>query len=482
MYYSRLIIVCIFMVAAVATASAQWTNGQAADLVLGQRDFTSNSGGRGADSLKGPNAIAIDPATGKLFVADIANHRVLRWPAVTSLATGMPAEAVLGQTNFDTTSAAVARNRMNFPTDIAIDAAGRLWVADALNNRVLRFDNAAVKPTGADADGVLGQTDFTSKLATVSRKGMQYTRGIAVDGNGTLYVSDQSNNRILRFDNAAAKANGADADGVLGQPDFTSNKDTLLRSGLKWPRGLVVDPQGRLYVASSAQNRVLRFDNAAMKANGADADAVLGQADFTSSSSAAAQSGMREPCGVALDATGRLYVVDADNNRVLLFDDAASKANGAEADGVLGQPDFVSNTPTVSQTGMNFPWGCAVESVRGKLWVADPGNNRVLRFSASEPLSAGSVANAVEEFTLARNFPNPMRSRTTFAFTLPRQSPVRLDIYSMLGEKLHTLVDAGMSAGTHRFEWTNDALPSGAYAVVLRAGGSTAIRVMNILR
>ncbi len=482
MNISRFSFACMIMIAAAMTASAQWTNGQAADLVLGQRDFTGNYPGRGADSLDAPTSIAIDPATGKLFVADIANHRVLRWPAVTSLATGMPAEAVLGQTNFDTTDAAVARNRMDFPTAIAIDAAGRLWVADALNNRVLRFDNAAAKPSGADADGVLGQPDFNSKQKNLTRTGMDYTRGIAVDGNGTLYVSDQSNNRVLRFDNAASKANGASADGVLGQPDFTSNKDTVSQNGLKWPRGLIVDPQGRLYVASSAQNRVLRFDNAATKANGANADAVLGQGDFTSSSAATTRTGMRDASGVAIDAAGRLYVADAENHRILLFDDAATKANGAEADGVLGQPDFVTSTITTSQTGMYSPWACAVENARGKLWVADVLNNRILRFTASEPLAAGGLASTVEEFTLSRNFPNPMRTHTTFEYTLPRQSPVRLEIHSLLGVKLHTLVDAVKPEGTHRVEWANDALPSGAYAIVLRAGGNTAIRVMNILR
>ncbi|MGB5873871.1 MAG: hypothetical protein WBH56_09100, partial [Bacteroidota bacterium] len=151
-----------FFVLAVAPAAAQWVNGQQADLVLGQSTFTTNVSGLAADSLNFPTGLAIDPTTGKLFVADIANHRVLRWPSVAALVSGSPAEAVFGQPDLESSVRQTTRDGMSFPTDVTVDAEGRLYVADAINNRVLRFDSASYKPTGANADGVLGQPDFTS--------------------------------------------------------------------------------------------------------------------------------------------------------------------------------------------------------------------------------------------------------------------------------------------------------------------------------
>jgi DNA-binding beta-propeller fold protein YncE len=480
---ARLFVTCIMLAVFSVTSSSQWLNGQSSDLVLGQTDFDLGARGAGASGMYAPTSIAIDPATGKLFVADIANHRVLRWPSVESLTTGMPAEAVLGQSNFDTTSAAAARNRMNFPTAIAIDADGRLWVADALNNRVLRFDNAAAKPTGADADGVLGQPDYTSNDKNLSRNGMNYVRGIAVGAERHLWVSDQINNRVLRFDNAAAKPDGADADGVLGQPDFVSNRDTLLQNTMSRPRGLVVDGQGRLFVASSWQNRVLRFDGAATKPNGAPADGVLGQPDLVTATPATSQSAMREPNGVALDAAGRLYVADYGNNRVLYYADAANRNNGANADGVLGQPDFESRGAYAGVAGMNRPWGLALENERGKLWVSDTENNRVLRFSASGPLlsvEAGKAHPIVPEFSQV--YPNPMCDYLVVEYRLPRPMRVRLELYSTLGEQLRTLADADMTEGTHHMNWTDAVLPNGLYMIVLRANGGTAMRVLTVLR
>ena len=315
--------------------------------------------------------MAIDPTTGKLFLADIGNDRVLRWGSVTSLVSGEPAEAVFGQPDFTTNGERVTRDGMDFPTDIVVDTDGRLYVADALNSRVLRFDSASWKPNGANADGVLGQPDFTSKTKAVTRSGMDYVRGLAVDDAGRLWVSDQNNNRVLRFDNAAGKPNGADADGVLGQADYTSKVADTSQSGIAVPRGLWEDEAGRLWVASTFNNRVLRFDDAAGRPNGAAADGVLGQPDFTSSTAETTATGMHRPSGIAMDQSGRLYVGDFYNNRVTWFNNAASRPNGAPADGVLGQQDFTSATAVTTQSGMNHPWGVIVDRVNNTLWVCD---------------------------------------------------------------------------------------------------------------
>jgi sugar lactone lactonase YvrE len=219
---------------------------------------------------------------------------------------------------------------------------------------------------------------------------------IAIDSAGRLWVADTDNNRVLRFDSAASMANGANADGVLGQPNFTSSTNTATQSGMGAVLGVAADSAGRLWVADYDNSRVLRFDSAASKANGANADGVLGQPNFTSLAFATTQSVMGNPAGVATDSAGRLWVVDSGNSRVLWFDTAASKANGANADGVLGQPNFTSSSIATTQSGMNFPGGVAVDSV-GRVWVGDSSNNRVLLFgppvSSNADLSGLGLSN-----------------------------------------------------------------------------------------
>ena len=177
--------------------------------------------GTSATTMNSPSMVVTDPTTGKIFVADTYNDRVLRFASVTSLINGNAAEAVLGQVDFTSSESALSATQMDVPGGLAIDSNGRLWVADTFNNRVLRFDNVTSKANGAAADAVLGQADFTHNVAATTQSGLNTPGNLIVDANGRLWVTDSSNSRVLRYDNAATKVNGANADGVLGQTDFT---------------------------------------------------------------------------------------------------------------------------------------------------------------------------------------------------------------------------------------------------------------------
>jgi DNA-binding beta-propeller fold protein YncE len=358
-----------------------------ATLVLGQPDFVSNATATTQTGMNQPFGVSVDPTSGKIFVAEWGNHRVLRFASVTALSNGAAAEAVLGQADFTSNlpnrGGAVVANTMNAPLGVFVDSAGRLWVADYFNNRVLRFDNAATKPDGADADGVLGQPDFVSNALATTQSGMWNPTDVFVDSSGRLWVTDFMNHRVLRFDNAASKAVGADANGVLGQLDFISRVAATSQNGMNGPAGLFVDSYGRLWVAEQNNRRVLRFDDAASKADGANADGVLGQTNFTSIGFPCTQNRMSMPLGVSGDLSGRLYVADYSNNRVLIFDDAADLPNGANASDLLGQSNFSICTPNTGGVSAASLYGLSrvfFDRAANVLWVADWHNHRLLMF------------------------------------------------------------------------------------------------------
>ena len=388
-----------------ALAAFNPSNGQAAKLVLGQPDFFSNTFHTTQTGMGNPSAVAVDPTTHKVFVADCLNDRVERFSSVYSLTNGAAAESVLGQANFTSREAATTQNRMNCPTGVFVDAGGRLWVGEFYNNRVLRFDHAATLTSGANANGVLGQPNFTSNTSATSQHSMNAPSGVFVDAGGRLWVADYINSRVLRFDNAASKANGANADGVLGQPNFTSNANVTTQKGMKFPFTLTMDTGGRLWVAHSANNRVLRFDHAATLPSGANANGVLGQPNFTSNADVTTQKGMGHPVGVTVDnASGRLYVSEYDNNRVLVFSAAAGLANGANASYVLGQTNFTSHSYGTTATTLHGPQTVFFDQAAKVLWVAD-GNSRVLMygnpFTALSTLSTAATDGWVLESAAA---------------------------------------------------------------------------------
>ena len=390
---------------------AQWTNGQSADRVLGQSDLMSsgaNFGGIGAGTLNGAAQIAIDFDNNKMYVVDRQNNRVLRY-AYPITGNQQAAELVFGQSNFTSNGTGTTQNTFSSPTCIAVDNTGRLWVGEIGNHRVVWFNGAnTISSNQPNADGVLGQINFTSGDFSVAQNRMDSPQGLAIDNSGRLWVSDNFNNRILRFDNAASKSNGANADGVLGQSNFTDNFGLTSQSNVFGPRGLSLDADGRLWVADHMNGRILRFDNAAAKSNGANADGVLGKSDFISSGSfSVTQDDTNGPTDVTIDGDGRLYVIEENNHRILIFNSAASKVNGANADNVLGQPNFTGNGvgTTASTLHSTSNSGIAVDPFNHILWAGDDQNSRVIRYSAGSPLpvelvyfkgSRGAAGNRLE--------------------------------------------------------------------------------------
>ncbi|MCB1132385.1 MAG: NHL repeat-containing protein, partial [Verrucomicrobiae bacterium] len=293
-------------------STAGFVSGQSADMALGG---VSPSG-----LIQNPEDIAVDPATQKVFVADASLHRVLRFSSAASLENGGRAEAVFGAPDLLDRTSGTSSNQLTSPQGICIDAGGRLWVADSGNNRVLRFDNVTSKSSGASADGVLGQPDFVTATSATTSSKFNRPESVSVSSSGTLYVAERNNRRVLRFDNAASLADGANASRVYGQPDFVSNSSGITASTVSSLSGVLVTPDDTLWVNDRGNERLLRFDNISSKPSGAAADGVVGQKDFTSSDDTTSARGPIDAYGQPhLDPKGNLWIADTENNRVLRF-------------------------------------------------------------------------------------------------------------------------------------------------------------------
>ncbi len=142
-----------------------------------------------------------------------------------------------------------------------------LWVADAKNNKVYRFDNPKKNWSEKKAAAVLGQPKTTDKGAKSGASGLSYPRSLFLDSKGALWVADTANDkatksahRALRFDIAAKLKTGAKANAVIGQFSFTANQTGVTSTLLAPYRGgICVDAQKAVWFADDLNNRVLRF-------------------------------------------------------------------------------------------------------------------------------------------------------------------------------------------------------------------------------
>ncbi len=358
----------------------EFVNGQAADVVLGQKDFISDMNPNLPSRIRSPLGVERDPVTGKVFVASAFDHRILRYSSASAARNGSDPEAVFGQTNFTSTDAGTTRTTFDFPSGLHLDFRGRLWVAERGNHRVLCFVGAVTRENGAEADFVFGQLNFTNGTSASGASRMFDPSGVWVDFDDNLWVADSGNNRVLRFDDISTRSSGASADVVLGQPDFATVSQSTTVSKMARPRDLAVDSEGSLWVTDLMNNRVLRFDNAAAKSNGDPADGVLGQLDFDTATPELSQTGMNFPFFLTIGTSGVLWVTDYNNRRALGFAGAAGLPDGAPATTVLGQPDFVSANTTIDARTFVQPAGISF-GPGGSLFVADVSSDRVLRFS-----------------------------------------------------------------------------------------------------
>ena len=353
-----------------------------ADLVLGQPDFNTTSVAPipTPSSLRNPGGIVIDPVTRKLFISDASNNRVLRYRNAADLVNGAPAEAVFGQPKFSSSGGAVNDQAVFRPTCLVFDRKGRLWVSDSGYNRVLMFEVASYRENYPHADKVIGQTDFTNFSPATAANRLANCYGICVDPADRLWVADHNNNRVLRFDSITTKLNGAPADAVLGQTGFTTQPPGTGATGLQNPIGIALSSSGALFVACDDAHRVMRFDNAAALDNGAPANAVLGQSDFSGTTAGLSATRFNTPMGLWITTDNTLWVGDYFNRRLLRFDKATTRPNGSAANGVIGQPDFLTKTDTTPDRTFIDPFAQHFVDVSGNLWVPSYTENRVLRF------------------------------------------------------------------------------------------------------
>ncbi len=372
----------------------------------------SSAGPNGVEGkeLQAPTSVALDKSVSPpiLYIADSSNNRVLGYQYTTQTSAGAVADLILGQPDRFTTNS-TATTALRFPTGLAVDSTGNLYVADNGNNRVVRYPKPFAQPAGYQfPDLILGQTTFAGTAAnTGGVKGTTLSllvggaaagrAGLALDSTGNLFVADLGNNRVLRFPPAVLKAgqNGPAADLAIGQADLVSAVAATVRTskiGLSRPTGVAFDASGRLFITDALARVVVYLPGFGLNAR---ASRILGVDPNSATNAASAITLGGQSQSVALVGSNTI-VTDSANSRLLVYGAAESwpvesTQFSPSATQVIGQTSFsgsLSNGGDVesSASALSVPQDVAASST--ELYVADSGNNRVLVY----PVSAGVVA------------------------------------------------------------------------------------------
>jgi len=416
--------------------TASITNGEPAVHVLGQTNFTSSGFLSDTAGLYPSFAIALDPVSQKLYVAQtILSGFIARVSVfdVNVIIDGESAVNVIGQTDFTSNDFAGTASTFANVWAMTVDSTNQyLYLVSKLENRVLLFDIRASGSAPVDicsngntttgiADGmtascVLGQSDFTSTTGATSDVGLNAP--LSVSYNSTthiLYVGDT--NRVVSYD-VATLSDGMAAEHVFGQDDlFSLSGSTQSATSINLPLCLGTDQQNNLLFVCDNSDRVIYYDTTSIT-NHEPAVGVLGQSvptsytfsstpNFTTSSINSGallinDHGVSGSKRVLIDATfHRLFLADYGNARVLEFDlDANNDLLDHTADHVLGQPDFLTNTQNITQNGLSSPDSLAFNPITNMLYVVD--GTRVVVFNVASITDGENAVNVIGQsnFTL----------------------------------------------------------------------------------
>ncbi|HRI05984.1 MAG TPA: putative Ig domain-containing protein [Candidatus Dojkabacteria bacterium] len=326
-----------------------------------------------------------------MLVFSITTFIYIQFGKVQGIGEGYTASDVLGQPNFTSygeDGISVSGLSLHEPSAVEIDTINhRLFVADTENGRVLIYNlDSNDELIDSEADYVLGKSALNTEqnydlCGTPTQSLLCRPYGLAYDPtNQTLFVSDDSLNRIMIFD-VTSITNGENAIGVLGQADFESYGSNTNQSGVQMVRGLDYDTvNDRLFVADTENDRVLVMDfDVENFTNGQNFDMVLGQPNFTNGICGGTNSqNLCLPYDIKYDSINEnLYVTDTGYQRVMVFDASVSNLDSYDtAIHVFGQEDFSGNSAMAGNSipdnyGFESPKSVDYDSQRELLYVGD---------------------------------------------------------------------------------------------------------------
>jgi uncharacterized protein (TIGR03437 family) len=317
-----------------------------------------------------PVATAVD-SKGNVYIADSVNHRVrmISNGTISTVAgTGTP-----GYTG-DGGQASLAE--LDFPSGVAVDNSGNLYISDMKNQVIRKVTSAGVISTYA-GNQALGE-GYGSDNVTAINGQLDNPVGLAVDSAGNLYIadshSDQNASTTLGLVRMVSTA------GIISTVVGLGNTAGLLIC----PEGVAVDASGNLYISDTEQHVVAKFANGVLTLNFAG----TGYDGFAGDGGPAANAELADPVGVATDAAGNVYIADPENNRIrrVTPDGIISTIAGVTKFGYTGD-----GGPAL-EAQMWSPHGVAVDA-SGNLYIADTENDVIRQLTPTNPAITG-VTNA----------------------------------------------------------------------------------------
>lgn len=385
----------------------------------GECGYAGDGGQAALARLNEPKAVTVD-ATGNLYIADAENHVIRKVEMATGVivtvagrAQGDPGSAtsprtassnplggndieddplassgpgatdrytqlrdLSGTVRFVTGSARKAgrlvleggpatQATLQFPSAVAVDERGNLYIADTMNHcvRMVAAENGTIKTLAGT-----GRAGFSGDGGPALSAALNEPTAVVVDDRRrTLYIADQSNNRVRRVD---LETGLIDTMAGTGEATYSGDEVPATQTALAGPSGLAVGPHGDLYIADTFNSRIRHVDPdtgviSTVAGDGETYRYERGEEEGSVSVS--------RPYGIAVDPDGNLLITDSDSHLIRRWDRRTRQITLVAGN---GSACYTGDGGRPAACGLNYPFGVAVGR-DGVIYIADTFNHRI---------------------------------------------------------------------------------------------------------
>ena len=339
--------------------------------------YTGDSGLATAAQLNTPYGVGVDEA-GNVYAADWANNAIRKiTPAgiITTVAGG-------NGSGYSGDGGAATSAKFNQPATVKADGAGNLYVADYYNNVIRKVTPAGIITTVAGGGtGCAQQTDTLGDGCPATSAKLSLPWGTAVDGAGNLYIGDTGDNVVRKVALNGTITTYA-GNGTAG---YTGDGLAATSAEMNGPQVGAVDGSGNVYIADF-NNNVVRKVNSSGVISTIAGDNALG-VGYSGDGGQATSAQLYYPQMVAIDGAGNLYIADTGNypstgagHSVIRKVTAAGIISTVAGNATNG---YTGDGGVATSAEMYGPWDVAVDA-SGNLYIADANNDAIRKVDVSD--------------------------------------------------------------------------------------------------
>jgi sugar lactone lactonase YvrE len=311
-------------------------------------------------SLFDPLGVAAD-TSGNIYIADTQNFRIRMVTKSTGTITTVAGD---GTRRYKGDGGLATSTGLGFPTGVAVDASGNIYIADEGTDRILMVTKSTGIITTVAGDGTFSYSG-DGGLATSAR--LRSPHGVAVDALGNIYIADTLNYRVRMVTKSTGIITTVAGDGAR---EYKGDGGLATSAGLYDPNSVAVDASGNVYIADTENNRVRMVTKSTGIITTVAGD---GAREYKGDGGLATSAGLYNPHGVAVDASGNIYIADTENNRVRMVTKSTGIITTVAGEGTR---EYKGDGGPAKSSGLDNPWGVAVDA-SGNIYIADSMNNRI---------------------------------------------------------------------------------------------------------